>query len=73
MKKKTLAQAIKAELDRRDPVTYCFIYEALERLSAGVVEDREKILASEEWKGSLIAPEAWIRSAEGIQKLIKSL
>ena len=73
MKKKTLAQAIKAELDRSDPVTNCFIFEALERLSAGVIEDREKILASEEWKGSLIAPEAWVRSAENIQKLIKSL
>lgn len=72
-KKKTLAQAIKAELDQRDPVTYCFIYEALQRLSEGVIEDREKILASEEWKGSLIAPEAWIRSAENIQNLIKSL
>ena len=73
MKKKTLAQAIKAELDRRDPVTHCFIFEALERLSAGVIEDREKILGSKEWERSIIAPEAWIRSAESIQKLIKSL
>ena len=73
MKKKTLAQAIKAELDQRDPVTSMFIYEALERLSAGVIEDREAILESKEWERSIIAPEAWIRSAESIQKLIKSL
>ena len=73
MKKKTLAQAIKAELDQGNPVPKRFIFEALERLSAGVIEDREKILASEEWKRTLVAPEAWIRSAESIQKLIKSL
>ena len=73
MKKKSLALAIKAELDRRDPVMHCFIFEALNRLAEDVVSSREEILKSKDWERSIIAPEAWIRSAESIQTLIKSL
>jgi hypothetical protein len=73
MKKKSLAQAIKAELDRRDPVTYCFIYEALIRQADEVLANREIIKQDKDWQRSIIDPEAWIRSAESIQKLIQSI
>lgn len=73
MKKKSLALAIKQELDRRDPVTYCFIYEALIRQADEVLANQEIIRQDEHWQRSLIDPEAWIRSARSIQELIKSI
>lgn len=73
MKKKSLASAIKRELDQRDPVTYCFIYEALIRQADEVLENQEIIRNDKQWERSLIDPEAWIRSAQSIKNLIQSI
>ena len=73
MKTKSLASAIKRELDQRDPVTYCFIYEALIRQAEDVWHNQELIRQDKEWQKSMIDPEAWIRSAYKIKNLIESI
>ena len=73
MKKKSLALAIKQELDRRDPVTYCFIYEALIKQADEVLANASLIRQDKAWESSLIHPEAWIRSAEAVKNLINSI
>lgn len=73
MKKQNLASAIKRELDRRDPVTYCFIYEALIGQAEDVLAHQDFIRQDKEWERSLIDPEAWIRSAQTIKDLIQSI